>query len=187
MHFAVIDTETNWNDDVMSLGVIVSDESFEPIVKCYYILTPEYKVGGMFSKTLNNIQSKGVNKYVDIRSNVIAHLKTVFAQYQVSQIFAYNARFDKSHLSEFKDFKWFDIMKVAAYKQYNGFIPEDLECHTVSGRIKHGYGVQSIYRMVTGNTDYKEKHNGYHDAEDELMIMKILGLPLSTYAVAAIN
>lgn len=45
--FAVIDTETNWNDAVMSIGVVVADS--ETIDSVYYIITPEYKVGGISS------------------------------------------------------------------------------------------------------------------------------------------
>lgn len=186
-YFAVLDTETNWKNEVMSLGLVIANQYFLPEVKCYYIFVPEYKVGGMFSKTLQNVQSKGVNKYIDTRPKIIASIRNLFTQYGINAIFAYNARFDLSHLPELKDYKWHDIMRIAAYKQYNGKIPDDIECHSHSGRIKRGFGVQPIYRMVTGNTDYKEKHNGYHDAEDELVIMQKLELPFEIYANSRIN
>ena len=48
--FAVIDTETNWNDQVMSIGIVVADEeNWKKIDSKYYIIDPEYRVGGMFS------------------------------------------------------------------------------------------------------------------------------------------
>ncbi len=51
--FAVIDTETNWNDEVMSIGVVVADEvSKKEIDSLYYIIDPEYRVGGMYSNEL---------------------------------------------------------------------------------------------------------------------------------------
>ena len=51
--FAVIDTETNWNDEVMSIGVVVADsETKEKMDSLYYIIDPEYKVGGMYSNEL---------------------------------------------------------------------------------------------------------------------------------------
>lgn len=187
MHFAVIDTETNWYDEVMSLGLVISNEQFTPVVKCYYIFTPEYKVGGMFSKTLNNIDSPNVNKYFDSRPNILQNIRKVFAAYNVQQVFAYNARFDWSHLPELNSFKWYDIMRIARYKKYNKFIPEDADCNEISGRMKRGYGVEPIYRMVTGNTNYREKHNGYHDAEDELIIMQKLGVPFEVYTNCQIN
>ena len=41
--FAVIDTETNWRDEVMSIGVVVADSaSKEKIDAKYYIIEPEY-------------------------------------------------------------------------------------------------------------------------------------------------
>lgn len=46
--FAVIDTETNWNDKVMSIGVVIADsETIETIDSVYYIIIPEYKVDGI--------------------------------------------------------------------------------------------------------------------------------------------
>lgn len=53
IRFAVIDTETNWNDEVMSIGVVVADaETKKEIDSVYYIIEPEYRVGGMYSNEL---------------------------------------------------------------------------------------------------------------------------------------
>ena len=39
--FAVIDTETNWNDEVMSIGVVIADwETKEKAGSVYYIIDP---------------------------------------------------------------------------------------------------------------------------------------------------
>lgn len=187
MQIAVIDTETNWKDEVMSLGLVIADENLSPKAKYYFIIDPEYKVGGMFSKTLTNVQDATVSRHLDSRQNVIAFVRELFQRLNVTAIFAYNARFDLAHLSELADFKWYDIMQIAAYRRYNKYISEEAECHFNSGRLKRGYGVQPIYQMVTGDTKYKEKHNGYHDAEDELMIMQKLELPLEIYAKSKIN
>ena len=51
--FAVIDTETTWNDSVMSIGVAIAEsETFELIDKRYYILTPYKDHGGMYTYAL---------------------------------------------------------------------------------------------------------------------------------------
>ena len=51
-NFAVIDTETNWNDRVMSIGVVIADtETLQSVESVYHILTPEYQVGGMYEST----------------------------------------------------------------------------------------------------------------------------------------
>ena len=40
--FAVIDTETNWADQVMSIGTVIADaDTFQPIAAKYHILTEE--------------------------------------------------------------------------------------------------------------------------------------------------
>ncbi len=51
--FAVIDTETNWHDKVMSIGVVIADaKTRKKIDSVYYIIDPEYRVGGMYSLEL---------------------------------------------------------------------------------------------------------------------------------------
>ena len=47
--FAVIDTETNWADQVMSIGTVIADaDSFRPIEAKYHILPIECEIGGMY-------------------------------------------------------------------------------------------------------------------------------------------
>ena len=49
-YFAVIDTETNWNNEVMSIGVVIAEkDTFKKVDDLYFIFDPEYKIGGMFS------------------------------------------------------------------------------------------------------------------------------------------
>ena len=51
--FAVIDTETNWADQVMSIGTVVADvDTFELIAAKYHILPIECEIGGMYYDTL---------------------------------------------------------------------------------------------------------------------------------------
>lgn len=66
--FAVIDTETNWNNEVMSIGVVIDDDerfdkprinnAFIPLDRRYYIITPECEVGGMYGYVLNSISKE---------------------------------------------------------------------------------------------------------------------------------
>ncbi len=177
--FAVIDTETNWRDKVMSIGVVIADAAtFRPVDKRYYILTPESRSGGMYSHVL---YVSGVETDLqDSRKKVLSHLVSVLEQYRVDSVFAYNAQFDYQHLPELQAYRWFDIMKIAAYRQYNRFIPQEADC-CGTGRLKRNYGVQSIMRMVSGNSAYCEVHNALCDAVDELEIMRLLGHPLDVY------
>lgn len=183
-YFAVIDTETNWDNEVMSIGIAVADsKSFDLKATKYYILTPECNVGGMFSFVLEMKTLKVDMK--STRKKVISDIIQIFDKYSIDSIFAYNATFDYNHLPELKEYKWFDIMRLAAYKQYNKALPEYADyCGT--GRLKRNYGVEPIMRLLSGSR-YYEKHNALCDAIDELKIIELLGYGLDGYAHAQIN
>ena len=98
-------------------------------------------------------------------------------------MFAYNASFDKNLLKELTTYNWFDIMRIAAYKQYNEKIPASVECcKTV--KMKRNYGVEPMMQLLSGNRRYMEVHNALCDAVDELEIMRLLGKSLEDYSVA---
>lgn len=183
--FAIIDTETNWYNEVMSIGVAVADcETFKLVDTKYYILTPECLVGGMYSAVLPLYGNQPVAECS--YAEAICSLRSFLKENNVQSIFAYNALFDYSHLSELSDFLWFDIMKIAAYRQYNYKIPNSAEC-CKTGRLKRNYGVEPIMRMLTDDYSYCETHNALYDTLDELKIMQLLNLSYDTYACAAIN
>ena len=177
--FAVIDTETNWADQVMSIGTVIADsDTFAPIEAKYHVLPIECQAGGMYYDTL--FIDTPVQPIICTRADAIADLKHWFAQHNVQAIFAYNACFDRNHLPEFKDMQWHDIMRLAAYRQYNEKIPKDADCCS-TGRLKRGYGVESMLRLLSGSCTYRETHNACHDAFDELRIMALLNHPLDAY------
>lgn len=181
--FAVIDTETNWHDEVMSMGVVVADsETLEKIDSVYYIISPEYEVGGMYSGELR-IHEEGVR--VTDRRSALSEIGEWLDTYRVRKLFAYNASFDKRHLPEYARFAWYDIMRLAAYRQYNKTIPDSADCYR-TGKLKHGYGVESILKMLRKDQRYSETHNAVLDAEDELQIMQLLGNRLREYDIAHI-
>ena len=48
--FAVIDTETNWENEVMSIGIVIAEDGvFEAIDSKYIIFDEAARVGGMYS------------------------------------------------------------------------------------------------------------------------------------------
>ncbi len=179
---AVIDTETNWDNEVMSIGVAVADaEDYKCVDKKYYILEREAWAGGMYDNVLH--AQSGVKEIVTDRKTAMEDLKTYLQNHGVKRIFAYNAKFDYGHLKELSGYYWYDIMRLAAYRQYNSGIPESADC-CKTGRLKTGYGVEGITRMLTGNRSYMEVHNAVCDAVDELRIMELLGHPIETYECA---
>lgn len=178
-YFAVIDTETNWADQVMSIGLVIADEhTLDTIVKRYYVLTPEYLVGGMYEGTL--FTQTAEKPSVCSRTAALQDMKLLMDKHMVRSLFAYNAVFDRSHLPELKKYRWYDIMRLAAYRQYNPHIPVNAECFS-TGRMKRGYGVEAMLKMLSGRSSYYETHNALDDALDELEIIRLLGYPISTY------
>ena len=137
----------------------------------------------MFSGVLSHGDIKGIRTG---RKNAMDQIKKSLTDKGIAKIFAYNGRFDLSHLPELGGFEWYDIMRVAAYKQFNKAIPDSLPC-CKTGRLKTNYGVEPILRILSGENLYSEVHNAVYDAMDELRIMELLKLPLSDYEVAKIN
>lgn len=181
---AVIDTETNWYDQVMSIGIAVADrETFSLTDTGYYILNPEYQAGGMYDQVMDLVDEKAT--VCCSRQQAMTSIRRWLEHLEVADIFAYNARFDCHHLPELGFLHWHDIMKIAAYRQYNPCIPGDAPCCS-TGRLKRSYGVEPITRMLTGDRNYCETHNALYDAMDELRIMKLLPLTADKYELAKI-
>ena len=131
----------------------------------------------MFSYTLDlKANKKNIVRRDEAIEKIILWLRT----HNVKKIFAYNAKFDFRHLPEFKCFYWYDIMIVAANKSFNKKIPDNMECFK-NGKLKRGYGVEPMFRLLSGKRRYCETHKGLSDAEDELSILAMLKLDLSIF------
>lgn len=178
-YFAVIDTETNWADQVMSIGTVIADaDTFRPVAAKYHILPIECEMGGMYYDAL--FIDTPVKPICCTRREAMQDLLSWFRRYGVTSIFAYNATFDRNHLPELRELKWHDIMRLAAYRQHNPKIPTDADCCS-TGRLKRGYGVEPMLRLLSGARTYCETHNAVFDAMDELEIMQLLGHWLEDY------
>lgn len=177
--FAVIDTEINWADQVMSIGTVIADvDTFETIDAKYHILPSECEIGGIYYDTL--FLETPVQPILCTRTEAISDLRAWFRAHKVHTIFASNACFDFNHLPELRDYDWCDIMRLAAYRQHNFKIPATAECCS-TGRMKRGYGVEAMLRLLSGRHRYQETHNAFHDAMDELTIMRLLNHPFECY------
>ena len=178
-YFAVIDTETTWTNRVMSIGVVIADsKEMKPRSAKCYIVDPVYKEGGMYSAKL--LEHGRKNTYLGTRQQCMSDIEKMLQQYGVKKILAYNANFDKTHLDELCRYTWCDIMKIAAYRQFNKKIPSDVECFS-TGKMKRGYSVEGILRMIGPDRYYCETHNAYLDAMDELSIVRLLNLEFEIY------
>jgi hypothetical protein len=182
--FAVVDTETNWNDEVMSIGVVIADaKTQQKMDSRYYIITPEYRVGGMYSSELR-LDGEGV--HIAERKQALREIGQWLDTNHVRKLFAYNASFDRNHLPEYAGYQWYDIMRLAAYRQYNRAISDTADCYK-TGRLRCGYGVEAVLKMLSKDNRYSETHNAVLDAEDELRIMQLLGHGISTYDIAVVT
>lgn len=169
---AVIDTETNWHDQVMSIGTVIArEEDLCPVEQHYHVLLPEYEIGGMYDGALCLDSPDTV---LCSRTEALSFLRERLRIHGVQRLFAYNASFDRNHLPELRHFEWYDIMRIAAYRQTNPAIPATADCCS-TGRLKRGYGVEPMLRLLSGKGSYQETHNALDDALDELQIMRLLG------------
>lgn len=189
---AVIDTETNWDNKVMSIGLAVMNAYDDHIdmpklsdMKLYYhIVWPASEKGGVFARQLKYGCTSTASPETE-QEAIAAVLRELKAN-GVTELFAYNATFDKGHLTWLSGYKWYDIMKIAAYRQYNSAIDGTGKACHASGKLKSGYSVESIIRMLAGKDSmYREVHNALYDARDEAFMMAKLGHGLSLYRKVA--
>ena len=172
-YFAVIDTETNWADVVMSIGTVIADcDTFRPIDARYHVIAPEYEIGGMYENEL--FSDPRLTPTICSREEALAEILGLLQAYGVTDLYAYNASFDRNHLPEFSSLVWHDIIRIAAYRQFNPKIPKSTECCS-TGRMKRNYGVEPMLKLLSGSCSYHETHNALRDAMDELEIMHLLG------------
>ena len=182
---AVIDTEINRKDEVMSLGVVIADAAtFDKKEEKYYIIEPEHTVGGEHSKSLR------INEFVNVsthsRKKAMSEITALLKRYEVRSIFAYHASSEFERLAELSSFDWYDIMQVAAYKQHNPAITEDSECHE-SGRLLKDFGAAAMVRRLAKDENHKATNNALYDARDELKILKLLNRPIKDYAFTKVS
>jgi DNA polymerase III epsilon subunit-like protein len=180
MKFAVIDVETTYTNEIMTVGLVISDDSDFEVQEMFYWVVNNSQLG-VFSSQISHPRLKNYPKMYnkgemasveEFESSLLEVLKGQGIDY----IFAYNASFDKRLLPSLGNFKWVDIMSRASNINTNKYIPKGLEYHK-TGRLKKGFGVEMIYRYVTGDMEYEETHNAVLDCLDELQILKALNYP----------
>ncbi|MHA0312333.1 hypothetical protein ACXYWI_03600 [Mesomycoplasma ovipneumoniae] len=189
-NIAVIDVETNYDNEVFSVGVVIADSAdFQWFDKEYWIIENNLKVGGMYiHKTFTPLplEFREEINVVKTRQEMIAQLIHFLKSYEVKNWFSYT-KFDFRHLPELhKSFEHNDISIFAKSKQFNKHIPLNAE-KTKKGDLKSGWNAQNIYRMLTKDQSYIETHNALLDAMDELRIMELLDLDIETFLNPDIN
>ncbi|MCR4642001.1 MAG: hypothetical protein K5697_08225 [Lachnospiraceae bacterium] len=102
-NIAVIDTETTWGDEVMSIGVVIADaKDYKQVESRYYVFDPEYRDGGFYSSELFRMPKK--DTIITDRKTALDEIDTWLKKAGIKKIFAYNASFDKNHIPEFSGY-----------------------------------------------------------------------------------
>ncbi|MHA0290599.1 hypothetical protein [Mesomycoplasma ovipneumoniae] len=183
-NIVVIDVETNYENEVFSVGVVIADSTdFQWFDKAYWIIENNWKVGGMYARNIwvpLPLEFREEINVVKTRQEMIAQLIHFLKFYEVKNWFSYTT-FDFRHLPELhKSFEHNDISIFAKSKQFNKHIPLNAKL-TKNGDLKRGWNAQDIYRLLTKDKCYIETHNALLDAMDELRIMELLDLDIETF------
>lgn len=140
-------------------------------------------MGGKYS---NELWLRENIVHITNRKQALKEIREWLNVYEVKKLFAYNASFDKKHLPEYSEYEWYDIMRLAAYRQYNWAIQDSADCFK-TGKLKRRFGVEDVLKMLSKNKKYSEAHNAVLDAQDELEIMRLLGHKIQEYEIAFIS
>ena len=188
MDFAVIDIETTYDNRLLSVGVIISnDMDFEPKSMYYYILNE-----GVPAPYGDVVRHPRLKNYPEIKTQILSEEKfhkeiiEIMEGYQINRVLAYNAGFDRARLPSLQGKDWSDIISKSAYKQSNPTLTEDMDFFK-TGKLRKGYGVEPIYRLLSGKHNYMETHNAILDCIDELKIVQLLGYKISEYTTMKIR
>ncbi len=176
---AVISTQSNRMGQVMSIGLVIADcLDYLPLEFRYYILTPEFRCGGIHSNAL--LSDPRLNPIFCSREEALSDLGRCLRRYAVGGIFACGPESHKARLPELADCGWYDILSLACYRQCNPAIPADAPCYG-TGRLKGSCSPEIILRWLLEDGSYALTHNACLDALDALKILRILGLPIGYY------
>ena len=84
-----------------------------------------------------------------------------------------------------QNYHWYDIIKVAAHKQYNYKLPDNLMFND-QGRLLYKCNIKDLMEILTKTYFYYTNHALY-DTLDIARIMKIVDLNINVYDCAKIN
>ncbi len=207
---AVIDVETTWRNEVMSIGAVIVDtqDKYRILEVAYWLVSPFCYQPAMFSGAIDLSLAKGrsffyqkgvrildlVTETEDSFENCIEGLQKFLDRYDVSSCFAYNGHFDKRHLLDLDGVSWFDLVVPFTSLDLNPFLSSQVFPDYCLGggkaglRLVRDFSFSDIMRHIPGcKRNYHETHNGCIDAFDEAMAMQLINLPRDEYRVGWIR
>ena len=193
MYIVVFDTETTSVEKpfVYDIGYVVYDTENECVVLSRsYIVKQTWENRMLFSTAYyadkkefyrQKMKAKAITKKPI--AEIVAQMITDFEYYEIAFAYAFNSSFDEKVFemncewhkvpNPFDNIEILDIRglvhsKIAFTKAYQDFC-ERLELFTESGN--YSTTAESVFKYVSGNTEFIEEHTALADAEIELDIL----------------
>ena len=181
-YVAIIDTKTNYLGNAISIGVAIVNAQFE-IQQAQYYLIPEELMNEHASKDdydIVHVYKTYYGRLFDCQN----HIRTILNQYNITNIYAYNAFYVKQTLPEMNNYNWFDVARIATYKQYNHKIPINTKCDE-NGQLLR-YTLSNVMELMT-NGYYRYVNHALYNALDIIQLMKYIGLSIDKYEHAKLT
>lgn len=172
---AIIDAKDNFEGCPISVGVVIVNTTNYDIQQAQYYLMPEsLVVDGMFNAMAETHHVYPT--YFGTLDYVENHIRTLLKNFNVTNIYAYNARFIFNVLPGLQKYHWYDIMPVANNKNDNVLLPNNEE-YRMDGTLKYLCGVHAILTKITNMSIHCSYHAMY-DALDIVKLMRCMSVPL---------
>ena len=174
-YIAVIDSKDNFEGYPISIGIVIINSNTYDIQHAQYYLLPEsLVVDGMFNSLVETHHV--YQTYFGTLTYVENHIRTLLKRFNITSIYAYNARFVFNVLPGLQRYDWYDIMPVANNKYDNKLLPESEE-YRGDGTLKYLCGVHSILSKIT-NMSVRCSYHAMYDALDVVKLIKCMSVPV---------
>ena len=100
MNILVIDTETTWENNLMTVGAVAANSNFEILDMFYGGIDSALKRGGKYSYI---VKEKKLEMDRTTEDKLLTSLYEFYKKNNCEKIFAYNATFDKRLLPSLPD------------------------------------------------------------------------------------
>lgn len=187
MYFAIVDVEGTDKQGVYDFGAVIVDKDFNPVRSFNYVVADVFfdydeMRTAYYADKMPQYRADiaaGIRKVATLE-DVAAEFNATLAEFGISKVWAFNARYDSVALNKTlgRDFltsaNWACIWNYAANVICNSKNYFDW-CEECDRLTKSGYvstGAESVYSYLTRTPEFDEEHTGYADALIEAEILK---------------
>ena len=181
---AIIDAKLNFIDEIISIGIAIVDAKTFKVKTAEYFLVPEELIIDGFNND-NITIAHTYQTYFGAHKDIENHIRKLLNQYNITNIYTFNGKFIYRKLAGLQKYHWYDIIKVAAYKQYNYKLPDNLMFND-QGRLLYKCNIKDLMEILTKTYFYYTNHALY-DTLDIARMMSLIDLPIEQYGFSKIN